>query len=106
MAKKKDIKTMERVVEDHPDVVMTDEDKKALAEKRKKEAEARLRRIQEKREELRREACAPERRAAQAKALWMMYERGELVRQTIMYESAVGTIKQDVLFSHKSIYAV
>lgn len=106
MTKKKDIKTVERVVEAHPDVVMAEEYKKALEEKRKKEAEARIRRIQERREELRREACAPERRTAQAKALWMMYERGELERQTIMYESANGTFQQEVLFSHKSIYAI
>lgn len=106
MAKNKDIKTMDRVTEAHPNAAMADVEKRALEEKQKKEAEARIRRIQQKREELRREACAPERRAAQAKALWMMYERGELVRQTIMYESDLGVIKQDVLFSHKSVYAI
>lgn len=53
-------------------------------------------------EEAYREFMAPSRREAAASALWEMYRHGELILQTI----EIGGLRKDVLFSHKSIYAV
>lgn len=113
MTKKKATK-VEAVATAHPDVVETAEEvKKAKAVKVEtdEEREARLARAREEREQRKeeeewREMMAPERRAKAAKALWQMYRNGELIRQTIEYHSEIGEIKQEVLFSHKSIYAV
>lgn len=42
------------------------------------------------------------RRWLQARALWSLYRRGEVIKQTIV----IGSIRQDMLLSHKSIYSV
>ena len=46
-------------------------------------------------------------RKAQARALWKMYYRGELIRQRIAIICVDGsTFEKEVLFSHKSTFAV
>lgn len=42
------------------------------------------------------------RRWLQARALWSLYRRGEVIKQTIV----IGSIRQEMLLSHKSIYAI
>lgn len=42
------------------------------------------------------------RRWLQARALWSLYRRGEVIKQTIV----IGSIRQEMLLSHKSIYSV
>ena len=113
MTKKKATKA-EAVETAHPDVVETAEEVKkvkAVKVETPEEREARLERAREEREKRKeeeewREMMAPARRKAAAKALWQMYHNGELIRQTIEYHSEIGEINQEVLFSHKSRYAV
>ena len=113
MTKKKATKA-ESVAKVHPDIVETAEEvkkEKTVKVEKSEEREARLKRDREEREKRKeeeewREMMAPERRAKAAKALWQMYRNGELIRQTIEYHSEIGEIKQEVLFSHKSRYAV
>lgn len=52
------------------------------------------------------ESIIEERRRKQAKALWMMYNNGELIRQTIYISGNYGSLCQEVLYSHKSLYAI
>ena len=47
-----------------------------------------------------------ERRRRQAKALWMMYNAGELIRQTIEVTGNYGSLRQEFLYSHKSFFSV
>ena len=42
------------------------------------------------------------RRWLQARALWSLYRRGEVIKQAIV----IGSIRQEMLLSHKSIYAI
>lgn len=42
------------------------------------------------------------RRWLQARALWSLYRRSEVIKQTIV----IGSIRQEMLLSHKSIYSV
>lgn len=42
------------------------------------------------------------RRWLQARALWSLYRRVEVIKQTIV----IGSIRQEMLLSHKSIYSV
>lgn len=44
-------------------------------------------------------------RAKTAKVLWRMFRKGELIKQKIEYHGPIGEIKQEVLWSHQSIYA-
>ena len=44
-------------------------------------------------------------RAKTAKVLWRMFRRGELIKQKIEYHGPIGEIKQEVLWSHQSMYA-
>lgn len=44
-------------------------------------------------------------RAKTAKVLWRMFRNGELIRQNIEYRGPIGDIKQEVLWSHQSMYA-
>lgn len=52
------------------------------------------------------ESIIEERRRKQAKALWMMYNNGELIRQTIVVSGNYGSLRQEVLYSHLSFFAV
>lgn len=70
-------------------------------EKKQRRLEAAIRKEEEETAEL----VAQIRRPLQAKALWAMYQRGELQRQTIHYTGEYGEIKQEMLYSHHSIYA-
>ena len=111
MTKKKEI---------HPDVIDGVDElveiadakaKKAIKVETPEEREERLARAREEREQRKeeeewREMMAPARREKAAKALWQMYYNGELIKQTIDYHGENGGIKQEVLFSHKSIYAI
>lgn len=76
--------------------------RKPRREETDEERSLRLAKYAERREiEAYREMRAPERRRVQAAALWRMYRAGELVRQTI----SIGTMKQEMLYSHVSIFA-
>jgi pyruvate kinase len=77
--------------------------KKRLTDEEK--AQRRLENERRKEEEEMRELVAQIRRPIQAKALWAMYQKGELQRQTIRYKSEYGEIRQEMLYSHRSIYA-
>ena len=52
------------------------------------------------------ESIIEERRRRQAKALWMMYNAGELIRQTIEVTGNYGSLRQEFLYSHKSLFSV
>lgn len=53
-----------------------------------------------------RELIAEKRRPLIAKALWKMYQMGELIPQHIKYKSDIGEIDQQFLYSHVSRFAV
>lgn len=53
-----------------------------------------------------REFIAEKRRPLIAKALWKMYQMGELIPQHIKYKSDIGEIDQQFLYSHKSRFAI
>ena len=53
-----------------------------------------------------RELIAEKRRPLIAKALWKMYQMGELIPQHIQYKSDIGEIDQQFLYSHKSRFAI
>ena len=53
-----------------------------------------------------RELIAEKRRPLIAKALWKMYQMGELIPQHIKYKSDIGEIDQQFLYSHKSRFAI
>jgi len=53
-----------------------------------------------------RELIAEKRRPLIAKALWKMYQMGELIPQHIKYKSDIGEIDQQFLYSHKSLFAI
>lgn len=114
MTKKKATKA-EAVVSVHPDVVETSEDvKKAKSDKiRMTEFERwEVRERERQQKEMAGHMLDPvsraivERRKKQAEALWSMYHDGKLIRQTIQIGTEGGVFQQEVLFSHKSKFAI
>ena len=46
-------------------------------------------------------------RKLQARALWDMFSRGELIQQTVeIPKVGGGVVRKEVLFSHKNVFAV
>lgn len=77
---------------------MTEEQKASRARARKRNAQLRTQEPYE--------AYGDARREKQARALWHMYALGELVLQTIEIPTKLGTMRKDILSSHRSRYAV
>ena len=97
-----DAGAMNKEIEQQPAATEQPKARKPRREETEEERAMRLAKYAEMREiEAYREMRAPERRRVQAAALWRMYRDGELVRQTI----SIGTMKQEMLYSHVSIFA-
>lgn len=81
----------------HPDVIDVEVPTKPIETDEEREAREHLK----EKEEMEHLINEP-RRWLQARALWSLYRRGEVIKQTIV----IGSIRQEMLLSHKSIYSV
>lgn len=104
-AKKVEVADIEQTPEPEPKV-----DKKPKKEPRPltdEEKAERARKAKARRQENEwRELIAEKRRPLIAKALWKMYQMGELISQHIKYKSDIGEIDQQFLYSHVSRFAI
>lgn len=104
-AKKVEVADIEQTPEPEPKV-----DKKPKKEPRPltdEEKAERARKAKARRQENEwRELIAEKRRPLIAKALWKMYQMGELIPQHIKYKSDIGEIDQQFLYSHVSRFAI
>lgn len=89
----------------HPDVIDVEVPTKPIEteeERAQRLAVLRVNRERRKDEEEMENIINEPRRWLQARALWSLYRRGEVIKQTI----EIGSLRQEMLLSHKSIYSV
>lgn len=87
----------------HPDVIDVEVPTKPIeTEEERAQRLAVLRANRERRKDELENIINEPRRWLQARALWSLYRRGEVIKQTIV----IGSIRQEMLLSHKSIYSV
>lgn len=104
-AKKVEVADIEQTPEPEPKVdKKPKKDPRPLTDEEKAE---RARKAKARRQENEwRELIAEKRRPLIAKALWKMYQMGELIPQHIKYKSDIGEIDQQFLYSHVSRFAI